>query len=380
MSLARIPLLVPDMPSADELLPYLRRIDGTRWYSNFGPLTRELESALGSIFTKHNARPVTLTTVSTATAGLELTLIALDLPPGARVLVPALTFVASATAIVRAGHLPVIADVDAHSWLLTPAIAREAARSVELAAVMPVATFGCPHDMAGWDAFTADTGIPVVIDAAGAFGNQWECGTATLVFSLHATKSLASGEGGLVVSRDAALVARVRQLSNFGINLDPRAATPVGQVDLSGTNAKMSEYHAAIGLCNLANWPALARSRVALFERYSTMLEGIAGLNPLWQATPRALTRTLLCFRVAATGLREAIELACANANIDTRRWYLPTLDRHDGFTGLPVCGALKMADALGKELVGLPFHNHMTETQLQTVIDAVRRAVGPPH
>ena len=138
MSLARIPLLVPDMPSADELLPYLRRIDGTRWYSNFGPLTRELESALGSIFTEHNARPVTLTTVSTATAGLELTLIALDLPPGARVLVPALTFVASATAIVRAGHPPVIADVDAHSWLLTPAIAREAARSVELAAVMPV--------------------------------------------------------------------------------------------------------------------------------------------------------------------------------------------------------------------------------------------------
>lgn len=378
MSLARIPLLVPDMPSADELLPYLRRIDATRWYSNFGPLTRELESALGAMFTEINARPVALTTVNNATAGLELTLIALDLPPGARVLVPALTFVASATAIVRAGHVPVIADVDAHSWLLTPAIAREAARHMELRSVMPVATFGCPHDMAGWDAFTADTGIPVVIDAAGAFGNQWECGTATLVFSLHATKSLASGEGGLVVSREPALVARVRQLSNFGINLDPRATTPVGHVELSGTNAKMSEYHAAIGLCNLAQWPARARSRVALFERYTALLEGIAGLDPVWQSAPDGITRTLLCFRVAATGLREAIEVACASANIETRRWYLPTLNRHDGFTGLPVAGAPKMADLLGRELVGLPFHNHLSAAQLQATIDAVRRAVGP--
>lgn len=378
MRVARIPLLLPDMPSADELLPWLRRIDAARWYSNFGPLNSELENVLKSQFSAANGLPVHLTTVNNATAGLELALIALDLKPASRVLVPALTFVATATAVVRAGHVPVIADIDAHSWLLTPSLARDASARMRLDAVMPVATFGCPHEMPAWDAFTGDTGLPVVIDAAAAYGNQWDCGRATLVFSLHATKSLAAGEGGIVVSRDARMIARVRQLSNFGINLDPRAITPVGQVELSGTNAKMSEYHAAIGLANLTHWPDHSARRIALYERYQTALGAIAALRPSWQRTPGPITRTLLCFRVPDPGMREAIEVACAQAHIDTRRWYLPALNRHDGFTELPVCGPLPVTDALSSELVGLPFHTALPDEDLRRIVEAVKRAVGP--
>lgn len=378
MNVAHIPLLLPDMPTADDLMPWLRRIDAARRYSNFGPLTGELEVALGAQFSAANRAPVYVTTVNNATAGLELALIALDLKPASRVLVPALTFVATATAVVRAGHVPVIADVDPHSWLLTPSLARDAAARMRLAAVMPVATFGCPHDMQAWNAFSADTGLPVVIDAAAAYGNQWDCGGATLVFSLHATKSLAAGEGGIVASRDARMVARVRQLSNFGISLDARAITPVGQVEISGTNAKMSEYHAAIGLANLARWPAHSAQRIALYERYQGALGAVAALRPAWQRTPAAITRTLLCFRVPVAGMREAIELACAQARIDTRRWYLPALNRHDGFTELPVCGPLPVADALSNELVGLPFHTRLPTADLRRIVDTVTRAVGP--
>lgn len=374
----RVPLLIPDMPTADDLLPWLKRIDAARWYSNFGPLCRELEDTVTGLFAARNPEPVHLSTVSNGTLGLELALMALDLEPGARVLLPSLTFVATATAVVRAGLVPVVADVDPDSWLLTPAIARAAWQEGTIDAVLAVATFGCPHDTTGWDAFIAETGLPVVIDAAGAFGNQWQTGNTTLVFSLHATKSFAAGEGGLVVSRDATLVARVRQLSNFGINLDPRATTPVGQVDLPGSNAKLSEYHAAIGLANLERWPALSQARIALFARYRAMLDAVAGLSPVWQRCPESMTRTLLCFRAAAPGLREAIEVACREANIETRRWYLPLIHRHDGFTELPVAGTLNVADAIANDLIGLPFHNRLDDAQLDAVRTAIARAAGP--
>ena len=195
---------------------------------------------------------------------------------------------------------------------------------------------------------------------------------------MHATKSFASGEGGLIVSRDSALIARVRQLSNFGINLDPRATTPVGQVDLPGTNAKLSEYHAAIGLANLVKWPGLAQARIALFDRVRTLLDHMPGLDPLWQNTPPDITRTLLCFRVRPGGLREAIEVASAAAGIETRRWYLPTLNRHHAFAELPRAGPLHEADRLCEELVGLPFHAHLAPTHIDAIVGAVSRAVGP--
>ena len=378
MTSSRIPLLVPDMPLADELLPWLKRIDATRWYSNFGPLVRELESALIGMFAERSDKSLHLTTVSNCTAGLELALLALDLKPGSRVLVPALTFVATATAVLRAGHLPVIADVDPHTWLLTPAIARAALAREALDAILPVATFSCPHEIEGWNAFIAETGLPVVIDAAAAFGNQWECGRTTLVFSLHATKSLAAGEGGMVVSRDFDLIARIRKLSNFGINLDPHEVTPVGQVEMPGINAKMSEYHAAIGLANLAKWPALAASRVELHARYAGRLGEIAGLEPRWQRVPAQTVRTLMCFRVRSAGLREAIEVACAASGIETRRWYLPPLNRHFAFAALPVAGSLQEANRLFDGLVGLPFHSRLTATDIDAIVAAIGSAVGP--
>jgi dTDP-4-amino-4,6-dideoxygalactose transaminase len=378
MTPSRIPLLVPDMPTAAQLRPWLERIDAARWYSNFGPLCRELEAAMLERFQARNPVPVHLTTVSNGTLGLELALMALDLDPGARVLVPSLTFVATATAVVRAGLVPVISDVDPDDWLLTPAIARDALARGAVDAVLTVATYGCPHDTDAWDAFSAETGVPVVIDSAGAFGNQWKTGNTTLIFSLHATKSFAAGEGGLVVSRDAELVARVRQLSNFGINLDPRTTTPVGQIDLPGSNAKLSEYHAAIGLANLDHWDELSRRRIALFERYRAVLESVPGFRPKWQRAPADLTRTLLCFRAAAAGLREAIEVSCREASIETRRWYLPLIHRHDGFTELPTAGPMPVAEALAGELIGLPFHNRLDDASLDAIRAAVARAAGP--
>lgn len=193
-----IPLLIPSLPDAAALRPYLERIDQNRYYSNFGPLVKELEARLAHLFATHGSQPIYVTTVSSATSGLELALSSLGLEPGSRVLVPALTFVASLTAIIRAGFVPVVTDIDPLSWLLTPEIARQALAASNAHAVLAVATFGQPQNTRAWHELQQETGVRVVIDAAGAFGDQQlEAADIPLVFSMHATKSLSAGEGVL---------------------------------------------------------------------------------------------------------------------------------------------------------------------------------------
>lgn len=364
-----VPLLVPDMPTPQELLPWLERMHAARHYSNFGPLVRELETAFAQRF---NLPLEQLTTVANATQGLELVLQALDLPTQARVLVPAFTFVATATAVLRAGHVPVLADVDEHTWLLTPDIARAACNATRIDAVLPVATFGMPHDMLAWRQFERDTGLPVVIDAAAAYGSQWLQGAqGTLVFSLHTTKSLPAGEGGLIVSTHPGLAARVRQLSNFGINLDPAASVPMGTLASLGTNAKMSEYHAAIGLISLQKWELSAQERRVL---YADLMQefGQASRHPLaWQAQGPGgplMAPTLLCARLPDTAARAALERACQQARIATRRWYQPLLPHMEVLARQ--CESLQtpQAQALAQTLLGLPFFLGLAPQQRQRV------------
>lgn len=372
-----LPLLVPDMPSPQELLPWLERMHAARHYSNFGPLVRELEAAFAQRF----GQPLEqLTTVANATQGLELVLQALQLAPQSRVLLPTFTFVATATAVLRAGHIPVLADVDAHTWLLTPDIARGACAQTRIDAVLPVATFGMPHDMQAWQQFEQDTGLPVVIDAAAVYGSQWLQGAqGTLVFSLHTTKSLPAGEGGLVVSTRPGLAARVRQLSNFGINLHPAADVPVGTLADTGTNAKMSEYHAAIGLCSLQKWELRALERRVLQADLMQKLNQASGHRLGWQATGQGgaqMAPTLLCARLPSAAARNALEQACQQARITTRRWYQPLLQH------MPVlqsqCQVLNTpnAQALAQTLLGLPFFLGMMPEQRQRLEGVVARVL----
>lgn len=214
----RLPLLLPSMPSADALLPFLRRIDANRQYTNFGPLCLEFEACLAQRLPVRDGG-WSVTTMANATLALELALQAMDLAPGARVLLPAITFVASATAVLRRGLVPVIADVDDGAWLLTPAIATAALDGgIAFDAVMPVATFGAAQDAAAWNDFARRTGLPVLVDAAGAFGNQSPGERIDVVYSFHATKAFGAGEGGAIVSASAARVERARRLANFGID------------------------------------------------------------------------------------------------------------------------------------------------------------------
>ena len=352
----RVPLMVPELPTLAALTPYLERIDRNRWYSNFGPLVRELEARLAESFAQERRVDPQVVTVSNATAGIELALRALRLPAGAPVLVPALTFVATATAVLSAGLTPIVADVDADSWLLTPEIAESARKRERIRAVVPVSTFGCPQDAAGWDALHERTGLPVVIDAAAAYGNQFDPGPTCAVFSLHATKPLAAGEGGFIVSRSKRFAEAIRQMSNFGINLTDAKMGPIGTTTMIGTNAKLSEYHAAVGLASLDQWPENAERRRALFREYQAELNGLAGLAITWQRMSDASVRSVCCFLLASPALRDRAEVILAEAGVATRRWYLPTIDRHPAFhriAHLPT----PVAYGIEERLLGVPFY-----------------------
>jgi dTDP-4-amino-4,6-dideoxygalactose transaminase len=364
MSAPRIPLLVAQLPDTDALIPYLRQIDSHRWYTNFGPLVLQLEQRFAASFAPASLAPTAIT-ASNGTAGLELALCALELMQGARVLLPALTFVATATSVIRAGYRPLIGDVDADTWLLTPETARAYAARHRVDAVMPVATFGNPQDVEAWDKFVEDTGIPVIIDAAGAFGNQRVGRRCHVVFSLHATKALAAGEGGMVVSYDQQLTSLVRRLSNFGIDLERGS-----QVFVAGENGKLSEYHAAVAHAALDQWPVVVERRRAVQARYQHILQQHCPALRMQRRAENGIYPILVGLLPPGYRARE-LQPALLARGIETRQWYCPTLDRHPAFASFAV-GPLPVAHELAERLIGLPFFVDIDEEQMQRVAQAM--------
>ena len=364
--------LVPDLPDPSEVVPYLREMHDNRWYTNFGPLNTRFEASMVDFFAENGSPALAVQTFSSATAGLELILRAMRLPEGGRVLIPALTFPATALAVMNAGLEPVLGDVDVLSWELTVEVAAAAHAARPLVAVMPVAAFGKPVPMDGWRSFQRATGVPVVVDAAASLGQQAVPKDLTAVFSLHATKPFGIGEGGLAVSGDAELLARAKSLSNFGF------WGGTGVVQQAGTNAKLGEYYAAVGLVQLKRWSetlerrravaALYLERLMPFDNKLRLQAGIEGFVPA-------------VFPVFIAGKRLAIGEAMAAVGIQTRYWYLPLLDQHPALAHLSFAegnGADKMraCDELERGLVGLPFHGFLSAADIDRVCNVLAECV----
>lgn len=238
-----IPLCRPVLPSADELMQYLERIDWSGHYTNFGPLVMELEERLGKLF----EAPVV--TASSGTSALTASIMALGLWKGSMIGCPSWTFQATAAAIVAAGHVPVFIDTDEKGMIdVSP---YSSGGDLWLKALIVVAPFGGALDIKLWEKWEEEVGCPVIIDAAAgfdAFSTVCKPGKIPVIISTHATKAFGTGEGGFVTCRDENFLKDVRHITNFGI--ESKTSSP-----LPGLNAKMSEYHAAVGLAELDGWP-----------------------------------------------------------------------------------------------------------------------------
>ncbi|MHA1114058.1 MAG: DegT/DnrJ/EryC1/StrS family aminotransferase [Alphaproteobacteria bacterium] len=362
---ARLALCRPLLPTADALLPYLRSADRARWYTNHGPLLQRLESRLAT----HFAIPEDAAAcVANGTQGMILALRALDAPEGTLCMMPAWTFAATPSAARAAGLIPYFVDVDAKSWALDPRRARACLKDAPgpVGAVIPVAPFGAPMDVAAWDDFAAETGIAVVRDAAAAFDTV-EGGTTPAVVSLHATKPLAAGEGGLVLTRDPALATRIRGLANFGFE-DGRCAVH------AGTNAKMSEYAAAVGLAALDDSDERRALLARLSAAYVSELNHLPGISvsPGFGSGWVSSTCSVVLPRGTATTVRETLD----RAGIEARPWWRGGCHAHPAFAACPRV-ALPVTEDLGERALGLPFSPDMTAADMARVGDVVAEAIS---
>lgn len=361
----RIPLMRPLLPTAEKILPYLRQIDETRWYSNFGPMVDAFEMRLAEML---GLRQENLVCVASGTIGLVLSLRAREPAPGSYCLMPSWTFAASANAALWAQMNPWFLDVDEGSWMLTPKTARDALGTIDgpIGAVMAVSAFGSPVDVVGWDAFQQETGIPVVIDAAAAFDGA-SFGEQPLVVSLHATKVLGIGEGAFIASRDLGLSAHVRSLSNFGF-VSGRVS------DLDGINAKISEYAAAVGMAALDQWP---KTRAGFDQATRGYEAAFAGL-PMVSLAPgmsQSHLRSTFNVRLSEARADELIE-GLAEAGIASRQWWGKGCHTMPAFKSMPR-SALPITEKLASSVVGLPFSQDISAEDIRDVRDVVESVLN---
>lgn len=239
------------------------------WFTNNGPVVQEFEAALAAKFDVDH-----VIAVCNATLGLEIA----SRAAGVRgeVIVPSFTFVATAHAIQWQGLTPVFADIDRRTHLIDP-VSVESLITPNTSAIVPVHTWGLGCDVDELQRIADSHGLFVMYDAAHAMGcthqgRHFGSNGVAEVFSFHATKYVNSFEGGAIATNDAVLADRIRHMVNFGFEGYDRVTSV-------GTNAKMSEVSAAMGLTSLESEPVFAEQNRRIWAAYRDGLAGIAGIT-----------------------------------------------------------------------------------------------------
>jgi dTDP-4-amino-4,6-dideoxygalactose transaminase len=365
-----IRVLQPRLPESALVAPYLRRIDAARIYSNFGPLLVEFERRLAGLF---EVSDDSVTCVANGTLALCLALKAQAPAPGSLCLMPSWTFAATAHAATANGQVPYFVDVRPETWAIDPTLASEAIRSApgRVGAVVPVVPFGCPFDYASWDRFAAETGIAVAIDAAAAFDTA-EPGETPLVLSMHATKCFGIGEGGAVLSRNAALVKKIRQMSCFGFLPGTRDAL------FPAINAKLSEYAASVALATLDGWPYTRIGLTSLARAYAASLSALPGVGPMPGLDGTFAGSTFNIVLDPELPAVSDVAARLAREGIETRRWWGEGCHAQPAFTDCPRADLLVTTD-LARGSLGLPFHLGIGPREINIVVSTLADALVLP-
>ena len=250
----RYPLVDPNPPRLSEHLEVLRRVEQSGIYSNNGPELRAFEAeATEKLFGGHGA----CLGVANATLGLMLAIrqaMGREPAPGKLALMPAFTFAATAQAAEWCGLTPLLADIDPADWTMCAAAEERLLEKhgEQIAVVVPYATFGTAIDLDRYAWLMRRFNVGVVIDAAASLGTIDANGQGfgagapfAVVYSLHATKTFAVAEGGLIHCGDASVIDELRAMNNFGFAGSRSAVLP-------GMNAKMPEIVAAMARLKLA--------------------------------------------------------------------------------------------------------------------------------
>ncbi|WP_176696019.1 DegT/DnrJ/EryC1/StrS family aminotransferase [Phenylobacterium immobile] len=367
-----IPVALPLLPRAEDILPYLKMVDDARIYSNFGPLAQELSKRLAEALAL-NSGDVVMT--SSGTSALMATILALTGGgqvggKGRYVALPSFTFAASALAVELCGFTPYFVDVSEDTWCLTPEAVLALPLQDEIALVMPVAPFGRAVPQAAWKAYRNLTGIPVVIDAAASFScietdPSAYLGDIPTVFSLHATKGFGIGEGGAVACSDADLIERIGWTLNFGFAGSRESA-------MASFNGKLSEHQAAVGHAALDQWPAKREmlETVAALYREAFRLTGQANRLITYPEVDGGYC-LYLCVDSAES---VAVMQSLGADDIGHRFWYGGGVNSHLHFATAPHTD-MSVSEDLARRLIGLPMFPDLSAASVARVARAVASA-----
>ena len=328
-----IPMGVPLLPPAEKLLPYLKRIDESRWYTNCGPLVREYEERMSQLFNCY------VCATSSCTSGLTAALIAMD-DPFEEMSVPSWTFAATVNAVKAAGFEPDFVDTNELTWQ-TPSY-------------VTTAPFGAPI-----------TDTECVVDAAAAFDayalGMGKIGAKPVVISTHATKCFSTGEGGLVLSTDRELIQETHNIINHGFN-DER------EIKFAGINGKMSEHHAAVGLAELDNWAWKRNKWLELKRKYVTVFEDIVHTTPL-----SSLSWVGPTFAVRLVGKDgDEVRAKLQEKGIASRKIWGDGVHKYFAYDGIERA-KMPVTEMLAREVVFLPYSIDIPDKDLDHIITTLR-------
>lgn len=355
------------MPEFEEYCEEIKELWESHWLTNMGAKHKQLQAELEKYL---NTPHVALYT--NGHLALENVIAAFDFPKGSEVITTPFTFASTTHAIVRNGLVPVFCDINDVDYTMD-VTKIEALITEKTRAIVPVHVYGNICDVKEIKRIADKYNLKVIYDAAHAFGVTYEGENAAnfgdaSMFSFHATKVFNTIEGGAVTFSENSFVQLLNDLKNFGI----RNAEEVAFV---GGNAKMNEFQAAMGICNLRHIDEEINKRKAVVEAYRKRLSGVDGI--MLCKPQENVASNYAYFPVVFDGYkytRDEIVEILSKENIIARKYFYPLVNEYDCYRSLHTADVAKtpVAKHIADRVVTLPLYADLTEAEVNKICDLI--------
>jgi perosamine synthetase len=377
MTKSNIPLALPDLTGNEE--QYVVKAIRSSWISSTGPFVARFEAEFAAACGTRAA-----ITVCNGTIALHLALLALDVKPGDEIIVPSLTYVATANAAKYVGGIPVFADVDRQTWCLDPKKVQTAITE-RTKGIIAVHLYGHAADMDEINAIAELHGLWVVEDAAEApFATYKGRRTGSLAkigtFSFYGNKIITCGEGGAITVSDPDLEARMRMIRGQGMDPRRRYYFPI-----TGYNFRLTNVACAMLCAQLERYEQLVERRLQICALYRNLLRDVPGIGMQKPAGWAKTSPWLFCITIDTPEFgrsRDQVMTMLAEQAIETRPFFIPLHSlppfrdraRADG-------SDLLVTEELGQTGLNLPTYTTMSDSDVRRVCEALmdtrRRITG---